>query len=425
MNVGRVIRTVGAHGFGQAITLVSTLLIPAIAIRSIGPDSFGILLTITGISQLLLFADLGISHSLANHICMLPQARSSEARATIIKTRKLALKYSLISTLVFFLLSAGYFVFNANTGIEKTDIIVCYILFSISASLQFTINLFGAVQRYQDKPDAAVYFTNICRLVEVTALVTAYLLSTNLVVIALCALSARILTSAIANKRVNAFINALPHTDNDQSIKDIALAGKGIALTRTIQHLTLHAPVILISAVISPTTATLFSTTRTLSRLAMQPISIGIASIQHEWTMYWARNEQKTFHRLTTITLLVSVLTLLATTGITLLFLPQISNAWLSEKLTLSSALFIPAAIAAIAQAATLPLTQSLSSINKTKTLANILMIVTTISFTVAYMVLAQTKSAVAMSFCLAAGEVLLIPLLVNEFRSLLQKHRP
>ncbi|WP_180127381.1 lipopolysaccharide biosynthesis protein [Rhodoferax sp. BLA1] len=419
MNIGRVLRTLGAHGFGQAITILSTILIPAIAIRNIGADSYGIILTITGITQLMLLADLGVTMALANHICLLSEGQQAEAKLIAAQTKKLATKYVLITLSTFALILCVYYFLNLRQTDGGLEIALCCLLFAINSALQPTVNVYSAAQRHQGKPDKAIYFINIGRLFELVTYVVAYTLFNNIAVIALIALVIRILYSSIAIAKANKYFDEFPAAVTNSSVQEVASAGRGLALTASIQHLTLHAPVLLISALISPTLAAVYSSTRTLSRVAIQPIGIGLASIQHELTLYWGRNEFKTFKKLAFFAMAGSTALLIATSVFTFFFLSEINVTWLSDKIHLPPALFVPVAVSATAQSAILAISLSLSSINKTQRLSRLLLLATLISLAAAYLTLVNTTNVVAMSYVLAFGEVALVPLLLRELRNL------
>lgn len=419
MNIGRVLRTLGAHGFGQAITIISTILIPAIAIRNIGADSYGIVLTITGITQLMLLADLGVTMALANHICLLPEGQQAEAKQIAAQTQILAIRNSLFFLSVFFAILCAYYYFNLRQTSTGVEIALCCLFFAINSALQPAVNIYSAAQRHQGNPDKAIYFVNIGRLFELSSYIAAYTIFNNIAAIALIALSIRVLFCGIAIAKSRKYFNEFPAVSAQSSMQDVASAGRGLALTVSIQHLTLHAPVILISALLNPTLAAVYSSTRTLSRVAIQPIGIGLASIQHELTLYWGRGEFHIFRKLAFLATAISTALLMGTSVFTFFFLSEINLAWLSDKIQLSQALFVPVAVSATAQAAILAISLSLSSINKTQRLSRLLLLATLISMAAAYVTLVRTSELVTMSYVLAICEVSLVPLLLRELRNL------
>lgn len=418
MNVGRVIRTLGAHGFGQGVTVLSTVLIPAIAIRNVGADSYGLILTMTGITQLLLFADLGITLAAANQICLFPANQQDRVSAFVHHIQKIATKNTLLSLTLFIGLLSAYFAVELNHSPNGVEIAVSCLLFGISSALQPVINMYVAAQRHQGHPDKAVYFLNIGRLFTLLSFVIAYAMFENLVVIAACSLAVRALYSAYAIIRSRNYFHGLPDQNTHSSLGEVQTAGHGLAITGALQHLTLHAPVILISLLLGPALAAVYSSARTLSRVAIQPIGIGLASLHHELTILWSQQAFRTFKKLTLLATGISVALLISTSLVTYFFLSEITSVWLSDKLQIPGALFIPAALSATAQAATLAISQSLGAINRTQHLSRLLLINTFAAIGAGYLALVYTKNMVTMSYMIGVLELLITPLLFKELQN-------
>ncbi len=367
----------------------------------------------------MLLADLGVTLALANHICLLPEGQNAEAKQIATQTQKLASRNALISLSTFALILCAYYFVNLRQANNGLEIALCCFLFAINSTLQPAINIYCAAQRHQGNPDKAIYFINIGRLFELISYIVAYILFKNIAVIALIALTIRILYCGIAISKAKKYFSQFSGASTNISVHEITSAGRGIALAVSIQHLTLHAPIILISALINPTLAAVYSSTRTLSRVAIQPIGIGMASIQHELTLCWGRGEFHTFKKLAILSTAASILLLFGTSVFTLFFLSEINTAWLSDKIHLPHALFVPVSLSATAQAGILAISLSLSSINQTQKLSRLLLFGTLISMTAAYVALANASDVVAMSYVLAICEISLVPLLVRELCSL------
>ena len=367
----------------------------------------------------MLLADLGVTLALANHICLLPKGQNAEAKQIATQTQKLAARYALISLSTFTLILYAYYFANLRQSNNGLEIALCCLIFAINSALQPAVNIYGAAQRHQGNPDKAIYFINIGRLFELLSYIIAYFLFKNIAVIALIPLAIRTLYCGIAITKAKKYFSQFPGVSTNISVQGVASAGRGLALTGSIQHLALHAPVILISTLINPTLAAVYSSTRTLSRVAIQPIGIGMASIQHELTLCWGRGEFHTFKKLAFFATTVSTLLLIGTSVFSIFFLAEINTAWLSDKIHLPHALLVPISLSATAQAAILAISLSLSSINQTQKMSRLLLLGTLISMTAAYVALASTNNVVAMSYVLAICDISLVPLLVRQLHKL------
>ena len=95
MNIARVIRTLTAHGYGQTVTILSTIAIPAVVISKWGADGFGYWVTLSAISLMFHRSDLGASVGLSNQLGLKSGRTCNDAwllvRATIRNFLKLAI----------------------------------------------------------------------------------------------------------------------------------------------------------------------------------------------------------------------------------------------------------------------------------------------------------------------------------------------
>ena len=65
---GNVIKTIFSHGYGQVVTLISSLLFPFLTLKYWGAADYGYWLTISSFTQFWAISDLGSSHSIANQL---------------------------------------------------------------------------------------------------------------------------------------------------------------------------------------------------------------------------------------------------------------------------------------------------------------------------------------------------------------------
>ncbi|MGR9036541.1 MAG: hypothetical protein ACU83O_08125, partial [Gammaproteobacteria bacterium] len=70
MKISRVFKTMSAHGYGQVVTILSTLIIPSVIVAKWGAQGFGYWVTMSALAQFFLMSDLGAATALSNQLCL-------------------------------------------------------------------------------------------------------------------------------------------------------------------------------------------------------------------------------------------------------------------------------------------------------------------------------------------------------------------
>jgi O-antigen/teichoic acid export membrane protein len=411
----RILRTIGAHTYGQAITLIGIYSFPAVAILVWGPLIYGYWVSISALAQFFIVADLGASLAIANHLCMNSSFDENDALKIIRYTARCYFKKILyILLLVLALMLIIYFLQNAKfSKSEVFDILLTFFFLAFSASLQPALSTYASFWRFSGKNEVGVFILNTIRLFEF------------LVVLAVIFFSKKMYWAALSSIIVKCFslfsihlVLRKSHVKNDNNsqkstilvtneFEEIKKAGFGFVMISFAQQLIINGPVLIIATILGPLWSAIFSACRTLSRLPVQPLILLLTSLSPEVTALITKKEYvKTYKYILTIGIvffLISTLVGLISLG----NLGLIEKYWLLGKLHINRNLLILLCIAGTFHICGQAFSQPLTAINKTfdNGLTNIL--VAFLSLFLMYIFLIITKNIIWAGFLIMLSEVI------------------
>ena len=306
-----------AHTYGQAINLLSIILIPFVAVKHWGEVAYGVWLTITAITQLFSLIDMGWTQAIQNQLCLKTNRSKIEARIIIWFVMKNFLKkwisgIVLISVIGLYLWEHGDIIgFNR----ENEEIVLAFLSLSMSASLQPIINIYSAVWRYIGGNEKGIIITNSGRLLEILIIILMAYWGFSIDCVALTILIIKILIILSILYHIDNILKrecifkACKKTKIDRNeLRFMKKAASGFNLYMISQQLFLNGPVIIISMILGPVTAAVFSASRTLSRLPVLPISMFLLSINQGLTEYAAHQKYEKIRKTTIKMITINVI---------------------------------------------------------------------------------------------------------------------
>jgi O-antigen/teichoic acid export membrane protein len=341
VNISRVIRTFSAHSYGLIISIISTLAIPTVAVGSWGGEGFGYWVSLSALAQFFSFSDLGASTALANQLCLKSNRSIEDAyiltRSVIINYNiKVAIVLAIILAVAFFL--ALYYSYHVTTQCAFI-LAFTFVALAFSAALKPAIGIYTAAWRFIGRNEVGIFISNTTSLLEFLLIIGIALLGKQMLIAAIAVALLKILISLMMYFHIPSLIkqgkdiqilsqNAQTHIELNKLTK----AGHGFTLISLSQQLTLHGPVLLISVILGPVQAAVFAACRTLSRLAVQPLSVLLASLNPELTELIAKKHYKQL-KIIVFRMLFGVMVLSILIGISsVYFIDIIQKYWLKNK---------------------------------------------------------------------------------------------
>lgn len=367
MNKVKVMKNLFAHGYGQIITITITILTPTILLSKWGSEEFGLWVSMSAVAQFFQMADLGAGVALANQLCMKSERTKIEALKL---TRSLIISY-LIKAIVFIsiglMAALSFYKYNNNEALSITF----FYLAAISC-LQPAQTIYYSTWRYINKNATGIFLNNTSRLMDFLFLFILIRNNQNMLTVARDLLILRltytvlILTHSIFILRSSLSSVERSMVDCKQEIAIIKRAGYGFSFISLSQQLNLHGPTIIISSILGPLSAAVFTACRTISRIPAQPLNVFLSSINPELTNLIAKKDTKNIRKLTrrSAVIAISISSIIAIISLT--HVELLEDVWLKNKLTIDKNVLLLMCLGTGAYILSQVLNQTLTSANQT-----------------------------------------------------------
>ncbi|MCY0966939.1 lipopolysaccharide biosynthesis protein [Parathalassolituus penaei] len=256
---------IGANSYGQVVNIVIQLVSVPVFLFFWSAEEYGKWLLLVAIPSYLSMSDFGIANVVSNQMNML-SARGEWAAVNELFGGTLTLFFIILSAA--FVLGGGIFYF------DDASYVVVYVL-CLNVILILSGNLIQAVFRCYDRYSSGVYWDVNSRLIEWVSSIVAVSVSKDFVVVALSMLFARVvwLVYAIVYlTKINGDIHfrfgrigCISHLIKDSIRFSLIPLSNGI----NIQGFS-----ILVGSLLGPVYLVVFNSYRTISRMAIQMVSI-------------------------------------------------------------------------------------------------------------------------------------------------------
>ncbi len=337
----RIINTLQANIFGQLVTVAGQLASVPLFLHFWGVERYGEWIVLSAIPAYLAFSDLGFSSAAANDMTM---ARARDDMRSVVATYQsmLALLSAVFgillvaSPLLGILVNSGLLVIVRHVGPE--DIILVMALLAAGVGLTFLSGLVAAIYRCEGAYHRAVLFINLVRLAELVATAVCLVVGGDVVALAamivLTRLCGLILTWLLA---VRAFPWALPGVTLADTVIVRALLRPAISfMAFPIGYaFMLQGFVLLVAAILGTSAVVLFTTMRTLARVAGQAVGVIAAAVWPELSAAFGRNDIDLARAIHRKAFQVTLLAAVASIGALAIFGDLIARLWTNGAIQL------------------------------------------------------------------------------------------
>jgi len=429
LKIYRVLRTLSAHGYGQLVTILSTMFIPSVAVAKWGAEGYGYWVTLSALAQFFLMADLGAATALSNQLCLKSARTEEEAwllvrnvlRDFFLKALSAAIIIVAISLLVW-----SYYEHDKATD-QAMQLAIVFVSLAMSAALQPLIGIYCAVWRFIGKNAAGIFVSNTVRSIELMGIVGCALMGRWILTAAVAVLALRFIAATVAiihtprlllRRKVARKTNRGKKHNKNANVELVSVkqAGHGFMLISLSQQLALHAPVLLISAILGPTSAAVFAACRTISRLPVQPLTVVLASLNPEFTDLVASRQLAQLAKIVRRVLVAAITISLIVGGGAVFYANVLERVWLAGKLNLDLSVLIALCIAASFYIGGQVLNQTLTAANRTRNQSRQFIVVTTLMIVLMLPLLIFTNQMLWVAVLVLISESLMAILLIRRY---------
>lgn len=421
LNKYRILKTLSAHGYGQLITISSTLLIPTIAITKWGAEGFGYWVSLSALAQFFLMADLGATIALSNQLCLKSERTPVDAWRLIREVLHTHILKVLFAIGLIILISWGVWLHYG----QSIQLAITFMLLALSACLQPFIGIYCAAWRFIGKNAIGIFISNTVRLIEFLTIAGCAMLGQAMITAATIAFVFRLISVAVAvfhtpklivKKGVTSLI--LSDATISTEIKSLKKAGHGFMFISLSQQLALHGPTIIISSILGPISAATFTACRTISRLPVQPLTVLLASLNPEFTELICRGQYLRLRKVVTKVIMsaITISILVSTTAI--LYMDVLEKFWLRNKLQLNLNVLTILCLSSAFYISGQVLNQTLTSANQTRVQSKLFLLVTIFTILTMSFVLIFTRQLVSAMLPSLLGDFLMTIFLIKKYSS-------
>lgn len=372
VNINRILKTLFAHGFGVAVSVLAIISIPWICLSHWTAEQFGIWIFASSVSYFFAQSDGGISSAVNNHLCLMKNM-DSDVAADIYKDalKHICKRIAILCSVLLLVVILVFFLKNAYKVINTSAIAINVMSALIVASAcQPLIGLGMAVFRYVGRNEFGILIGNFIRLLEIVILSLVVALNGDILLAAVMIMALKIICSFIFMKLVERkFIRKMVGESrvgpSINGLKDLHKAGHGFLLNAVAINIALHASTV-VAAQISAASSAIFSSVRTLTRLSAFPLTIVFMSLAPEFTELYKRGDYKKFKLLSFIVISVSIMVVGSVGVLTIIYKTWFEANWLHGKVALPTELLVIMVTGATINIGWQAISQILASINET-----------------------------------------------------------
>ena len=427
LNKNRIIKTISAHVYGQALNFLIAIFIPSVLVRNWGVDGFGYWVTLLAVSQFFVISDLNVSVAMANQLCMKSDRDVLGARLLVNKTLSVLFKkINITLSFIFFISIISYFYFFVKYNSNQA-LLFSFSFMALASAFAFQpfLNVYMSIWRYLERNEVGIFLVNTTRLIELCLLIAASQMGFGLIFCSMTILLFKLITViAILNhskmllKKEGTYLkNFVLNDQTSNEVKMIKKASGGFTLISLSQQIMLNTPVIIISALLGSIPAAVFAASRTLSRVSLLPLSMILISLNPEMTILAAQKNYKGLRHVVFVFSIVSFLSIsLVNVGI-LEFHESIENLWFKGKLILDYSTLLVLCITSAVLSISQILSQSMSAINNTRRQGKLYLMIYLSMALVIYSSVFYTKNILWVSFFSLLSEMIILIFLFLEYR--------
>ncbi|MDD0838242.1 hypothetical protein PSQ40_06635 [Curvibacter sp. HBC61] len=269
------VKLFASHLLGQLIVLCSSLILPMVLLKEWSSETYGLWVLASGAGIFFSYSDFGLSVALNTAV----HAVGAQSRgAAVCFIRSVTTKVSNRVFYFFILILISYF-FICWYGFYSFESSFVFLACALVFVLQPFVNIMLAVHRWRNKAWLGVFYDQTFRIFELLCALVFFAKLGILFAAAISLILKIIYVSLILLKLSKIFkiSDRRINVNFESRFSNLSSNGLGGFLSFLGSNLSIQG-LMLISGLFGPSSATLFSTSRTISRMHLQPASVMIST---------------------------------------------------------------------------------------------------------------------------------------------------
>lgn len=325
----------GAHAFGQVVTILGQLALTPLYFKYWGAGKYGEWLMLSTIPAYLVMADLGIGSAAGNDMAMKVAVGDRPGAKAVLSAILSLCKIASIGVTVVGVLSAAAVWFLPSlhpSSIPLEDAIASIIILASGVGVGFFASTASGVYRAVGRNATGVLLTNLTRLVEVAAL-AAFLIS-NCGPLALCGVGFLIRLSSMALQWQH-LRHSFGWLVGGAEAREVGLLRRllkpaiGFMAYPLGNALALQGPVLVIGSVMGPSASAAYAALRTIARVPNQLTNVLGFSVWPEVSKAYGENNRDLLRKLHRTSWAATALTVFAICIVLAVAGPLLAEVWL------------------------------------------------------------------------------------------------
>lgn len=293
----RIRKALGAGAFGQAVTIMIQLVSVPLFIRYWGVDRYGEWLLLAAVPSYLALSDLGFASAAANEMTMSASAGDRERMVSTYQSTCMLL--GMISIVVVALLLVLGFAASQGTWLgirtlSQSDIFWTILLLGAGVCVSLQGGIISAIYRCEGRFATGVMLSNALRLIEFFATAGMIVVGAGVVMLAATMLTVRFIGMVTIYVLARSFAPwaklGFRHSRMDR-IKALASPALSFMAFPLGNALNLQGFSLIIGTQMGAAALVVFSTMRTISRVASQAMNLINSSVWPEMSNAFGRND--------------------------------------------------------------------------------------------------------------------------------------
>jgi O-antigen/teichoic acid export membrane protein len=360
----RLYTSIAANSFGQAVTVVSQLLLTPLFFTSWGASMYGEWLILSSIPAYLTMLDFGVGSAAGNEMSMLAAAGKQRQSKSVFHGAVLVASLACCLVLVLGLLAAfgvEYAGLLSFKHIEQADVSLILIGLALTVCVAFYNGLILGGFRAGGFNARGIMLGNVSRLAEALLAATLLVFHSTPLLICYGVLITKLifsLTQMALMRRACPWLFSQGWEPEKGLLGRLLVPSLGFFLLPLGQALALQAPITIIGATMGSASVALFSALRTLARTPVQLTNILNHSVWPEMTRCYSAGDLALFRKIHRGTWGASLIISAGCAVVLLMFGQQIVQLWLHGSVEFNASL-----MAALCACATLVATWTVSQI--------------------------------------------------------------
>ncbi|WP_298011748.1 hypothetical protein [uncultured Aquabacterium sp.] len=341
----RIIAGLGAHAFGQLVTIFGQIALTPLYFKSWGAAMYGEWLMLSTIPAYLVMADLGIGSAAGNDMAMKVAAGDKEGARSVLRAMLYISACAAAAVIAVGVFAGGLIwsiPFLHTSQIPVREASAATALLGVGVGVGFFSSVASGVYRAVGRNAAGVLIANLARMVEISALGILLLLGAGPIDLCLCGLFIRTASLIIQRWHIGRISQwlILPGAKRERgAVRRLLRPALGFMAYPLGNALALQGPLMLIGVVMGPASSATFAALRTVARVPNQITNVLSFSIWPEISKAYGESDESMLREMHRASWGITAIVAMVAATILCIFGPMMAEIWLHRAISVDRSL--------------------------------------------------------------------------------------